>query len=188
MVKEYQLKNVTMGILRMEMVVVQTVPLSTVGIFLWKFFLTTRNCQTPLHDQSLCYKCGNGIVDATENCDDGNANNGDGCSYPTCLQEPYWSCDKVTFYPFILIPKGNPSTCNSLCGDGILNGFETCDPPVPYFCNSNCQSIGAGKVVQFSLGLIIQLLIIFRGPVLGIWGRWDIILFTCCFYRISTKV
>jgi cysteine-rich repeat protein len=45
--------------------------------------------------------CGNGAVEAMEQCDDGNTAAGDGCD-PTCRREPY-------------------------CGDGDVSGAEVCD-------------------------------------------------------------
>jgi len=42
--------------------------------------------------------CGDGVVDASEGCDDGNYLNGDGCS-STCRIEPCWVC------------TGQPSSC-----------------------------------------------------------------------------
>jgi len=59
--------------------------------------------------------CGDGIVnDVNENCDDANSSDLDGCS-SSCQQESGWTC------------SGEPSTCNTLCGDGIIAGNETCD-------------------------------------------------------------
>merc|ERR1712072_1172020 len=37
--------------------------------------------------------CGNGIVEGSEDCDDGNHNDGDGCSH-VCQTEPGWFCTK----------------------------------------------------------------------------------------------
>jgi len=45
--------------------------------------------------------CGNGIVGGSEQCDDGNTTNGDGCSR-TCTIEPGYNC------------SGTPSTCQLL--------------------------------------------------------------------------
>lgn len=59
--------------------------------------------------------CGDGAVTGAETCDDGNTIAGDGCS-ATCMQEPGYNC------------TGAPSTCASICGDGILiSGAEVCD-------------------------------------------------------------
>jgi cysteine-rich repeat protein len=58
--------------------------------------------------------CGDGIVDSNEDCDDGDNDNGDGCS-STCAVETGWTC-----------PSG--SNCNAVCGDGvIISGIEACD-------------------------------------------------------------
>jgi cysteine-rich repeat protein len=67
--------------------------------------------------------CGNGTIDttwlpsgtpSTEQCDDGNTIDGDGCS-STCTVETGWSC------------SGTPSTCAPICGDGLAVGGEQCD-------------------------------------------------------------
>jgi cysteine-rich repeat protein len=62
--------------------------------------------------------CGNGILEFGEKCDDGNKNNGDGCSN-VCQIESGWTC------------SGNPSVCThpggSVCGNGILEAGEQCD-------------------------------------------------------------
>ena len=51
--------------------------------------------------------CGDGIVVAGEQCDDGNFIDGDGCSF-SCTVEPGWDC------------TGSPSDCMPVCGDGIV--------------------------------------------------------------------
>ena len=67
--------------------------------------------------------CGNGTIDTdylpsgaprTEACDDGNSNQGDGCSN-TCAVEEGYTC------------SGAPSMCAPVCGDGFLTGLEQCD-------------------------------------------------------------
>ncbi len=59
--------------------------------------------------------CGDGVIDAaTEDCDDGNASDGDGCA-ATCDLEPGYDC------------TGEPSTCTTTCGDGVVAGGEDCD-------------------------------------------------------------
>ena len=50
-----------------------------------------------------CQYCGDGVVDAGEQCDDGNFVGGDGCS----------------------------ATCSVVCGNGLVDAGETCDPPGP---------------------------------------------------------
>lgn len=55
--------------------------------------------------------CGNGVVEGSEECDDGDIKDGDGCS-STCRMEPGWSC------------VGNPSKC-------IQDGGSSRPPPGP---------------------------------------------------------
>jgi cysteine-rich repeat protein len=50
----------------------------------------------------------------TQQCDDGNAANGDGCS-STCQINPGFNC------------VGSPSVCSTICGHGIVAGNESCD-------------------------------------------------------------
>lgn len=47
-----------------------------------------------------------------EGCDDGNANDGDGCS-SACLTEPGYRC--------------SGGTCSQSCGDGLIDNSEQCD-------------------------------------------------------------
>ena len=58
--------------------------------------------------------CGNGILQADEECDDGNPQAGDGCS-GSCAIESGWTC------------AGVPSLCAPVCGDGMAVGDEPCD-------------------------------------------------------------
>jgi cysteine-rich repeat protein len=59
--------------------------------------------------------CGNGLVQLSETCDDGNTVAGDGCS-DTCMVESGFSC------------VGQPSVCTPLvCGNGIIQPGEACD-------------------------------------------------------------
>ena len=53
--------------------------------------------------------CGNGEIDGTDVCDDGNTNPGDGCS-PTCEVEEGFTCDALG--------------CSEICGDGLVRGLE----------------------------------------------------------------
>jgi len=61
--------------------------------------------------------CRDGIVEAPEACDDGNATNGDGCD--------------------------NNCTLTG-CGNGIVTGTEQCEPPNTPTCDSACRVIGGG--------------------------------------------
>ncbi|MEZ4293879.1 MAG: DUF4215 domain-containing protein [Polyangiaceae bacterium] len=58
--------------------------------------------------------CGNNLVDAGEECDDGNTDADDGCS-ATCTIEAGYDC------------QDEPSACASICGDGLIVGGEECD-------------------------------------------------------------
>jgi len=82
--------------------------------------------------------CGNGILDPGEQCDDGNTNNGDGCS-ATCQIETGWQCPAPGQ---VCMPCGT-NACDAgpagHCGDGIVQTGEECDCgdgtiPVPRGC------------------------------------------------------
>jgi len=103
--------------------------------------------------------CGNGVVEAGEECDDGNSDNCDACSN---------SCTRVTGCGDGVVcgaeqcDDGNESDCDGCssactlesglrCGDGILNAScgEQCDPPAAGRCDAQCQRIpfcGDGRV------------------------------------------
>lgn len=57
--------------------------------------------------------CGNGVMEGTEQCDDGNTDSGDGCD-SECFNE------------------------GAICGDGMLEGREECEPGV----DSGCHAAG----------------------------------------------
>ena len=59
--------------------------------------------------------CGNGWRTPGEECDDGNVNDGDGCS-SGCTVECGYYCSEA-----------EPNVCTTDCGDGILAGAEVCD-------------------------------------------------------------
>ena len=60
-----------------------------------------------------CTKCGDGVIDAGEVCDDNNFIVGDGCS--NCTVDTEFTC------------SGAPSICLAICGNGAIDGFEECD-------------------------------------------------------------
>jgi cysteine-rich repeat protein len=59
--------------------------------------------------------CGDGSIDKSEVCDDGNNVDGDGCS-ATCEFEMGWDCSGADI-----------TVCTAKCGDGFLVGKEACD-------------------------------------------------------------
>ena len=65
---------------------------------------------------TTCALCGDGIVEAfAEACDDGNLEDGDGCSA---------SCEVEVGQGFSC--NGEPSVCD-VCGNGDVGGTEECD-------------------------------------------------------------
>lgn len=58
--------------------------------------------------------CGDGLIDAGEQCDDANTASADGCS-SSCQIENGWIC------------VGEASTCGIVCGDGVVLVSESCD-------------------------------------------------------------
>ncbi|MFM8409978.1 MAG: DUF4215 domain-containing protein, partial [Alphaproteobacteria bacterium] len=56
--------------------------------------------------------CGDAATDGTEQCDDANTANGDGCSN-TCTVEVGWTCQGTS--------------CSPIKGDGLIRGNEQCD-------------------------------------------------------------
>jgi len=72
--------------------------------------------------------CGNGVIERTEVCDDGDTTPGDGCD-GSCQIETGWTC------------AGQPSVC-SVCGDGGIGGTEECDDGGTASgdgCDASCQ-------------------------------------------------
>ena len=69
--------------------------------------------------QSICTTtCGDGVwVSGTEDCDDFNTADNDGCS-STCTEETGYSCTGTA---------GSAQTCSPDCGDGIWLNPEECD-------------------------------------------------------------
>jgi cysteine-rich repeat protein len=75
--------------------------------------------------------CGDGVVTGTEQCDDGNAAGGDGCS-AACAAEPGFRCASVCrdwrCPPAAVADGAAASACAPVCGDGrIVAGLEGCD-------------------------------------------------------------
>jgi fibro-slime domain-containing protein len=62
-------------------------------------------------------QCGDGVLQASEACDDGNAVGGDGCSASCGEVEPGWACNA----------PGQPCIRTAVCGNGMVEVPETCD-------------------------------------------------------------
>jgi fibro-slime domain-containing protein len=72
-------------------------------------------CSLP--DATVGY-CGDGVLEAGEQCDDGNSKPGDGCS-GTCQIEPGWTCP--------MVDEPCVRDVSATCGNGVLNSGEECD-------------------------------------------------------------
>jgi len=62
-------------------------------------------------------RCGDGLKQGAEACDDGNTVSGDGCSASCAAIERGWVCE---------VP-GQPCTQTAICGNGKVEGSEECD-------------------------------------------------------------
>src|SRR5690349_20466005 len=78
--------------------------------------------------------CGDGEKEGSEQCDDGNTSNGDGCS-STCHAEASTRCgNNEVDVATETCDDGNNTAgdgcspmCQSECGNGMLDGTEACD-------------------------------------------------------------
>jgi cysteine-rich repeat protein len=77
-----------------------------------------------------CTGCGNGVVEAGEQCDDGNVNHCDGCGLNCTPEFNGGPCD-----------DGNPCTVNDTC-TGQFCGGGCFDAPCP--CNLRCRVTNTG--------------------------------------------
>lgn len=64
----------------------------------------------------VTYTCGDGDLEPGEFCDDGNKQDGDGCSKDCLTQDPDFNCT-----------EGQLCTPISICGNGVIEGREKCD-------------------------------------------------------------
>jgi virginiamycin B lyase len=98
-------------------------------------------------------RCGNGRLEATEECDDGNDVDCDGCSTRCTLVT---GCGDGVRCGAEACDDGNLDDCDGCsgsclpepglrCGDGIVNETcgEVCDPPVPGRCSDTCLPVAA---------------------------------------------
>ncbi len=87
--------------------------------------------------------CGDGVIEGTEQCDDGGTVPGDGCD-ANCEIEPGWIC------------VGEPSVCSEDCGDGTLTPSEDCDDgntDPGDCCSPTCQYESAATVCRVAAGV-----------------------------------
>ncbi len=87
----------------------------------------TAECRRDLSGCSSV--CGNSYREAGEDCDDGDTEEGDGCS-ASCQVEPGWTCDV----------SAEPSACAPACGDGLTVADEPCDGDD--LGGESCESLG----------------------------------------------
>ncbi len=97
----------------------------------------TVDCETEQGGYcTIPFVCGDGLH-PFEDCDDGNAANGDGCS-STCEEEDGFVCNSEG--------DMNPSECRRVtCGDGMIDGDEECDDDNTSDhdgCSSTCEVEG----------------------------------------------
>jgi len=96
--------------------------------------------------------CGNGVLEGTEQCDDGNTNSGDGCAYNCVIElcgngtlDPGEECDDGNTNGF----DGCSSGCTlEICGNGRVDASEQCDDGGTVNgdgCSSTCHLEGQGN-------------------------------------------
>ncbi|MDD5739408.1 MAG: hypothetical protein PHO20_01420 [Candidatus Peribacteraceae bacterium] len=76
--------------------------------------------------------CGNGGIEGTEKCDDGNMVSGDGCSYPACQIESGWTC------------TGQPSVCNQIANS--TSSFSSSSSSRSSFMSSSGNSASSSSL------------------------------------------
>ncbi len=103
----------------------------------------------PFHTASQVDGCGDGTLDPSEECDDGNTTGGDGCradcTIEACgdgIQDPREQCDDGNGND----TDGCRNDCTwTFCGDGIPDPWEECDDGA----NLNCDGCSASCLVEF---------------------------------------
>ncbi|WP_244923988.1 DUF4215 domain-containing protein [Enhygromyxa salina] len=73
--------------------------------------------ETCMEGVPLPLNCGDGILTEDEACDDGNTQDGDGCSSDCLCVAAGWQCH----------PPGEPCHQIAICGDGVVVAPEPCD-------------------------------------------------------------
>jgi cysteine-rich repeat protein len=90
---------------------------------------TKPDLSVRLTDAGLNNRCGNGVIDGSESCDDGNLQPGDGCA-PDCQVEPGYNCSEAPSdcrpaQP--CSPNHNPCSENATCLPSDWQAVCTCD-------------------------------------------------------------
>ena len=99
-------------------------------------FTITITAPDAAADGSQSGTCGNGSLDQIEQCDDGNTENGDGCSR-ICQIENNYECPT----------PGQPCINMAKCGNKILTSDEACDDGNTAGgdgCSADCKSVEPG--------------------------------------------
>ena len=94
-----------------------------------KFSYQDLKCPKNVCIDGVCVLCGDGVVQGSEQCDDGNAMDNDGCS-ATCLTETKGG----GLIDVVDLP---------VCGDSLVQGTEQCDDGNQVSgdgCSSSCQT------------------------------------------------
>ena len=84
--------------------------------------------------------CGDGVIERSEQCDDGNTVSGDGCSR-ICQIEANWDCPTA----------GQPCHYLGTCGNGILTSNKACDDGNTKSgdgCSADCQTVETGYICR----------------------------------------
>lgn len=81
--------------------------------------------------------CGNEELEPGELCEDGNTEDGDGCSADCLAQDPDFDCSE----------PGEPCRNTVICGNGVIEGDEACDDANEANddgCSAACDVVEAG--------------------------------------------
>ena len=103
-------------------------------------FLGLNGCDNDASESNSSAICGNGTVEAQEACDDGNTEDGDGCSADCTTIESIPECSEDDDN----CKKPEPNTA---CGNNQIDDNEACDDGNTNDgdgCSADCMTIEAG--------------------------------------------
>jgi len=95
-------------------------------------------CTTDAADNCIQVICGDGKIEGSEECDDGNTNSMDGCTAGCKLETDY-----------ICPTPGAACVSTVVCGDGRISGTEVCDDYNTKDgdgCSADCHTIEPGWI------------------------------------------